>query len=120
MHENSEQYSDSNEVKESIFKLCHSTIVCVCTHSSNHVTTPGVGLSCTGKDGVHKNFTVQDLGQNVWATVFKAQIAKLNVNSIVKNVGISSYIWPIKSNTLASSLSPYFILAISGIVLHIR
>ena len=120
MHGNSEHYSDSNEVKESKCKHCHSTRVCVCTHSSNHVTTPGVGLSCTGKDGVHKNFTVQDLGQNVSATVFKAQIAKLNVNSIVKKVRISSYIWPIKSNTLASSLSPHFSLATPGIVLHIR
>ena len=77
MHENNEQYSDSNEVKESKCKHCHSTIVCVCTHSSacSRVTTPDVGLSCTGKDRIHKIFTDQDLGQNVWATVSKAQIA---------------------------------------------
>ena len=75
--------SDSNEVKKSKCKHCHITTVCVCTHSSSRFTTSVVGFSCTGKDGVHKNLTVQDLGQNVWATVSKAQIAKLNINSII-------------------------------------
>ena len=67
---NNEQCSDNSIVKE--------------IETVGECTGSGVGFSCTCKDGVHQSFMVQDLGQNYWASVPKACMAKLNIENIDK------------------------------------